>query len=63
MQIQNDTCMPRVQAQGSALSGAEREELRKLRRENRQLKLEREILAKAHATNTLLIRFASRAWA
>ena len=29
--------------------GAEREELRKLRRENRQLKLEREILAKATA--------------
>ena len=31
------------------LSSAEREELRKLRRENRQLKLEREILAKATA--------------
>ena len=31
------------------LSSAEREELRKLRRENRQLKLEREILAKAAA--------------
>ena len=31
------------------LSSAEREELRRLRRENRQLKLEREILAKATA--------------
>jgi transposase len=31
------------------LSSVEREELRKLRRENRQLKLEREILAKATA--------------
>jgi transposase len=31
------------------LSGAERDELRRLRRENRQLKLEREILAKATA--------------
>ena len=31
------------------LSSSEREELRKLRRENRQLKLEREILAKATA--------------
>jgi len=31
------------------LSSPEREELRKLRRENRQLKLEREILAKATA--------------
>jgi transposase len=30
-------------------SGAERDELRRLRRENRQLKLEREILAKATA--------------
>jgi len=31
------------------LSSAERDELRRLRRENRQLKLEREILAKATA--------------
>jgi transposase len=31
------------------LTSAEREELRRLRRENRQLKLEREILAKATA--------------
>jgi transposase len=31
------------------LTSAEREELRKLRRENKQLKLEREILAKATA--------------
>ena len=31
------------------LTSAEREELRRLRRENRQLKLEREILAKAAA--------------
>lgn len=31
------------------LTSAEREELRHLRRENRQLKLEREILAKATA--------------
>lgn len=33
----------------AALGGAEREELVRLRRENRQLKLEREILAKAAA--------------
>ena len=31
------------------LTSVEREELKKLRRENRQLKLEREILAKATA--------------
>ena len=31
------------------LTGAEREELRKLRRENRQLRIEREILSKAAA--------------
>ena len=31
------------------LTSAEREELRKLRRENKQLKIEREILAKATA--------------
>jgi transposase len=31
------------------LTSSEREELRRLRRENRQLKLEREILAKATA--------------
>ena len=34
---------------GDGLSTQEREELRRLRRENRQLKLEREILAKATA--------------
>ncbi len=33
----------------AALGGAEREELARLRRENRQLRLEREILAKAAA--------------
>ena len=34
---------------GSGLTTGEREELRRLRRENRQLRLEREILAKAAA--------------
>jgi transposase len=34
---------------GDGLTTREREELRRLRRENRQLKLEREILAKATA--------------
>ena len=34
---------------GDGLTSAEREELRRLKRENRQLRLEREILAKAAA--------------
>ena len=34
---------------GSSLTSAEREELNRLRRENRQLRLEREILSKAAA--------------
>lgn len=34
---------------GDGVTSAEREELRRLRRENRQLRLEREILAKAAA--------------
>jgi len=33
----------------AALSAVEREELRRLRRENRQLKVEREILKKVHS--------------
>ncbi|SCZ61482.1 transposase [Thiohalomonas denitrificans] len=38
-----------AQASGEALSSDEHEELRKLRRENQQLKMEKEILKKASA--------------
>ncbi len=38
-----------IKESGDGLTSAEREELRRLKRENRQLRLEREILAKAAA--------------
>ena len=41
--------MVKAAAERNALSGAERDELQRLRRENRQLKLERDILSKATA--------------